>query len=206
MHADEEARRLFSGACEFVAGAATLDALPVSQLPEVAFVGRSNVGKSSLINALVNRKHLARVSHTPGRTRQINLFRLRDALMLGDLPGYGFARVSKAEAAHWSALITAYLHTRKNLRRVMLLIDARRGLMESDRQVMALLDKAAVPYQPVLTKSDALKAAAREEILAAVSRTTAAHPAALADVLATSAQTGAGIPELRTALAQLSVG
>jgi GTP-binding protein len=206
VNAEEHARRLFSGTCDFVAGAAALEALPEYHLPEVAFVGRSNVGKSSLINALTNRKSLARVSHTPGRTRQINLFRLRDALMLADLPGYGFARVSKAEAAHWNALISAYLHTRKNLRRVMLLIDARRGLMDSDQQVMALLDKAAASYQLVLTKSDALKPAACDELRTGVSQSLAAHPAALADVLAASAETGAGIPELRTALGQLSAG
>jgi GTP-binding protein len=206
MDADEKARRLFSGECEFVAGAAMLDALPESHLPEVAFVGRSNVGKSSLINALLNRKNLARVSHTPGRTRQINLFRLRESLMLADLPGYGFARVSKAEAAHWNVLITTYLRTRKSLRRVVLLIDARRGVMESDSQVMTLLDDAAVTYQAVLTKSDALKATACEEVSAAVSRALANHPAARPDVTATSAETGAGLPALRQELAQLSVG
>jgi GTP-binding protein len=146
------------------------------------------------------------VSHTPGRTRQINLFRLREALMLADLPGYGFARVSKAEAARWNELITGYLRTRRNLRRVMLLIDARRGVMESDKQVMALLDEAAMAYQAVLTKSDALKPAAGEQVRAGVAQALAAHPAALPDVLATSAQTGAGIPALRQTLAQLSVG
>jgi GTP-binding protein len=206
MNAEELARRLFGGECEFMAGATSLDALPPSHLPEVAFVGRSNVGKSSLINALTNRKSLARVSHTPGRTRQINLFRLRDALMLADLPGYGFARVSKAETARWNELITTYLLMRKNLRRVMLLIDCRRGLMDSDEQVMALLDKAAVPYRLVLTKSDALKAAVCDDVRAGVSQGLAAHPAALADVLSTSADTGAGIPHLRTALAQISAG
>jgi GTP-binding protein len=206
MNAEEQARRLFSGNCEFVAGAASLDVLPDSPLPEIAFVGRSNVGKSSLINALLNRKTLARVSRTPGRTRQINLFRLRDALILADLPGYGFARVSKAEAARWNELITGYLRTRRNLRRVMLLIDARRGVMESDEQVMALLDEAAMAYQAVLTKSDALKPAAGEHVRAAVAETLGAHPAALPDVFATSAETGAGIPALRQTLAQLSLG
>ena len=206
MNGEEQARRLFSGDCEFIAGAASLEALPDSPLPEIAFVGRSNVGKSSLINALLNRKTLARVSRTPGRTRQINLFRLRDALMLADLPGYGFARVSKAEAARWNELITGYLRTRRNLRRVMLLIDARRGVMESDEQVMALLDEAAMAYQAVLTKSDALKPAAGEHVRAAVAETLGAHPAALPDVLATSTETGAGIPALRQTLAQLSVG
>ena len=204
MTAAENARRLFSGACEFVAGAANLEALPDSPLPEVAFAGRSNVGKSSLINALTNRTSLARVSHTPGRTRQINLFQIRDLLMLADLPGYGFARVSKTEAASWNALITAYLHTRKNLRRVVLLLDARRGIMDSDRAVMGLLDAAAVAYQLVITKSDALKPHALEQVCESVQTESAAHPAALSDVIATSSREGAGIEALREGLAGLT--
>ena len=199
----EFARKLFAGPCEFVAGAATIDVLPASNLPEVAFVGRSNVGKSSLINALVNRANLARVSRTPGRTRQINLFRLRDALMIADLPGYGFARISKGEAEAWNRLITAYLATRQSLRRVLLLIDARRGVMESDRQVMLLLDEAAIAYQVLLTKADAVKSDERAQVAEAVTREIQSHPAALAQVLATSAESGAGLPELRLALAQL---
>ena len=203
MAADGEfARKLFSGSCEFVAGAAALDALPEFRLPEVAFVGRSNVGKSSLINALVNQKKLARVSHTPGRTRQINLFRLRDRLLLADLPGYGFARVSKAEAAAWNELITGYLHTRRNLRRVMLLLDARRGIMASDRQVMGLLDAAAASYQFVLTKADALKPAELDEVRRVVSDEASQHPAALSQTITTSADSGSGIAELRAILAE----
>lgn len=200
----ETARKLFCSACEFVAGAATLDALPESGLPEVAFAGRSNAGKSSLINALTNRASLARVSHTPGRTRQINLFRLRESLMLADLPGYGFARVSKAEAAAWNALITAYLHTRKNLRRVVLLLDARRGVMESDRQVMELLDTAAIAYQLVLTKADALKAPELDKVRESVASESLAHAAALPKVIVTSAREAVGIAALRQALAQLA--
>src|SRR5947207_2152986 len=192
MNADM-ARKLFGGTCEFVAGAANFEALPDSQLPEVAVAGRSNAGKSSLINALTNRTALARVSRTPGRTRQINLFRLRDSLMLADLPGYGFARVSKAEAQSWNELIAAYLNARKNLRRVVLLLDARRGVMDSDREVMGLLDSAAVAYQIVLTKTDALKAAELEQVGERVAKEAQAHAAALPGVIATSAKEGLGI-------------
>jgi GTP-binding protein len=199
-------RKLFSGPCEFIAGAAELDALPASQLPEVAFVGRSNVGKSSLINALTGRTSLARVSRTPGRTRQINLFRLGGALVLADLPGYGFARVSKAEAAHWNALITGYLHTRKTLRRVILLLDARRGIMTSDEEAMRLLDGAAVSYQLVLTKTDALKSAEMRSVMENVAEIAAVRPAALAGIVATSARASLGIPELRQSLAELAAG
>ncbi|HSC18406.1 MAG TPA: ribosome biogenesis GTP-binding protein YihA/YsxC [Rhizomicrobium sp.] len=205
MPADAEfARKLFSGPCDFVAGAASLDVLPGSDLPEAAFVGRSNVGKSSLINALVNRRDMARVSKTPGRTRQINLFRLHDKLLLADLPGYGFARVSKAEAAAWNELITGYLQTRRNLRRVMLLLDARRGIMESDRQVMGLLDGAATGYQLVLTKADALQPAELANVCRAVAQHAAQHPAALSDIIATSGKSHFRISDLRIALAQLA--
>jgi GTP-binding protein len=200
------ARKLFSGPCEFIAGAAELDVLPASRLPEVAFVGRSNVGKSSLINALTGRTSLARVSRTPGRTRQINLFRLSDALVLADLPGYGFARVSKAEAAHWNALITGYLHTRKTLRKVIVLLDARRGIMTSDEEAMRLLDGAAVSYQLVLTKTDALKAAEIQSVMMNVAEIAARRPAALAGIIATSARASLGIPELRRSLAELAAG
>jgi GTP-binding protein len=200
----EFARKLFAGTCEFVAGATTLEALPPSELPEIAFVGRSNVGKSSLINALVNRSNLARVSRTPGRTRQINLFRLRKSLMVGDLPGYGFARVSKAETGEWNRLITAYLHTRNSLRRVLLLIDARRGVMDSDRQVMSLLDTAATAYQVLLTKADAVKTVELAATCEAVDIETRSHPAALPQVLATSAESGVGLADVRLILAQLA--
>jgi GTP-binding protein len=198
------ARKLFGGACEFVGGAAEFAALPESHLPEVAFAGRSNVGKSSLINALTHRTALARVSRTPGRTRQINLFRLRDSLMLADLPGYGFARVSKAEASAWNVLITSYLHARKNLRRVVLLLDARRGVMESDRAVMGLLDGAGVAYQLVLTKADAMKAEELAQIGESVETETKVHAAALSGVIATSAKESLGIDTLRQALATLA--
>lgn len=200
----EITRRLFSGSCEFVAGAASFEALPEMPLPEVAFVGRSNVGKSSLVNALTNRAKLARVSNTPGRTRQINLFRVQDALLLADLPGYGFARISKQQSAEWEALITRYLHLRRNLRRVFLLIDARRGTMDSDRTAMALLDGAAASYQLVLTKLDCIKAADKEDLIARLQQELASHPAALSQVVLTSAESGAGILDLRTELANLA--
>ena len=157
-----------------------------------------------MINALFNRKDLARVSNTPGRTRQINVFCLRDRLLLADLPGYGFARVSKAEAVAWNYLITAYLHTRRNLRRIMLLLDARRGIMDSDRQVMGLLDGAATGYQLVLTKVDTLKSAELAVIQRGVAEQSRVHPAALSEIIATSTESRLGLPELRLAVAQLA--
>jgi GTP-binding protein len=158
-----------------------------------------------LINALTNRASLARVSHTPGRTRQVNLFRIRDSLMLADLPGYGFARVSKAETVSWNVLITEYLHQRRSLRRVVLLIDSRRGLMVSDKQVLSLLDQAAVPTQFVLTKSDEPRPADLQHTREEICREAERHPATLAQVIVTSVSSRAGIPELREALAELAV-
>src|ERR1700755_338610 len=152
--AEQASANLLCGACDFVWGATSATNLPPEKLNEVAFVGRSNAGKSSLVNALTGRKALARVSQTPGATRQINFFDLGGKLMLVRLPGYGFAKRSKTEAESWQAMIFAYLRRRARLRRVLLLIDARRGVMDSDRQVMALLDQAAVSYGLVLTKAD----------------------------------------------------
>jgi GTP-binding protein len=200
----ELARKLFAGSCEFVAGAADADAIPPSRLPEIAVVGRSNVGKSSLLNALTGRGHLARVSSTPGRTRQINFFTLGNRLMLADLPGYGFARVARSESDRWRALISAYLMGRANLRRVLLLIDARRGLMAPDREAMDFLDRAATPYQLVLTKADALTPDATAEALAETKGAAGNRPALYPIVLATSAKSGAGIAELRQALAEFA--
>src|SRR5215469_6879054 len=160
--AEEAARKLFAGPCDFIWGATTAQDLPPEKLNEIAFVGRSNAGKSSLINALTGRKSLARVSQTPGATRQINFFNLADRLMLVDLPGYGFAKRSKSEAEQWQEMIFSYLRRRARLRRVALLIDARRGVMDSDLQVMTLLDQAAVSYGLVLTKADELAAGERE--------------------------------------------
>ena len=200
----EAARKLFAGACDFVWGATSAEQLPPEKLTEVAFVGRSNAGKSSLVNALTGRKALARVSQTPGATRQINFFNLGGRLMLVDLPGYGFAKRSKTEAESWQEMIFAYLRRRARLRRVLLLIDARRGVMDSDRQVMALLDQAAVSYGLVLTKADELKPAQRATAIAAAGQEAVKHTAALAEVQLTSALAGDGIPGLRLHLADLA--
>ena len=202
--ADEAARKLFAGPCDFIWGATSPDNLPPETLNEVAFVGRSNAGKSSLVNALTGRKSLARVSQTPGATRQINFFNLGGHMMLVDLPGYGFAKRSKTEAQAWQEMIFSYLRGRARLRRVALLIDARRGVMDTDEQVMELLDRAAVSYGLVLTKGDELKPAARETALAAAATAAGLHTAALSEVQLTSSLSGDGIPALRTHLAALA--
>ena len=200
----EAGRLLFAQACDFIAGATKAESLPAPRLPEVAFAGRSNVGKSSLINALTGRRTLARVSHTPGRTQQVNFFDLGGRLMLVDLPGYGYAAVGRKQVGVWSALIRTYLKGRPGLRRLCLLIDGRHGLKDSDRATMSELDKAGLSYQLVLTKADHVKAdalAARCQAIAGeIARHTAAHP----DVLVTSAFDGIGIAELRAELASLS--
>jgi len=202
--AEEAGRLLFAQACDFVLGAATLDNIPQTRLPEVAFVGRSNVGKSSLVNALTGRKTLARVSNTPGRTREINFFNLGGRLMLADLPGYGYAKVSKAEHARWTELIFAYLRGRPNLRRAVVLIDARRAPLPNDIEVMELLDRAAVSYQLVLTKVDKLKPAELKDAAAKTDAESRRHAAAHPELIATSAETGEGIASLRAALAALA--
>lgn len=202
--AEEAARKLFAGPCDFVWGSTTAENLPPEALNEIAFVGRSNAGKSSLVNALTGRKSLARVSQTPGATRQINFFNLAGRMMLVDLPGYGFAKRSKTEAEAWQEMIFAYLRRRSRLRRVALLIDSRRGVMDSDEQVMELLDRAAVSYGLVLTKADELKAGAKEQARTAAGAKAVRHTAALAEVQLTSALSGEGIPALRTHLAALA--
>jgi GTP-binding protein len=200
----ESGRLLFASECRFFMGVAELSGLPPMGLPEVAFAGRSNVGKSSLINALTGRSTLARTSVTPGRTQQLNFFVLAERLILVDMPGHGYAAASKREIAGWTALIDAYLKGRATLARVCLLVDARHGLKDSDQDLMTRLDKAAVTYQAVLTKTDKLKsdalAARRDSLDAALRRHPAAHP----ELCATSAVSGAGIPELRAALAALA--
>ena len=200
----EAGRLLFAQACDFVAGATNAEALPAPRLPEVAFAGRSNVGKSSLINALTGRRTLARVSHTPGRTQQVNFFDLGARLMLVDLPGYGYASVGRKQVGVWSALIRAYLKGRPSLRRLCLLIDGRHGLKDNDRATMSELDKAGLSYQLVLTKADQVKPdaleARRQSIAGEIARHTAAHP----DVLVTSAFEGTGVAALRAELASLS--
>jgi GTP-binding protein len=197
----EAGRKLFAQECRFVIGVAKAAQLPEPVRPEIGFAGRSNVGKSSLLNALTGRNSLARVSGTPGATRQLNFFDLGGRAYLVDLPGYGVARAGKQDIAEWNALIRAYLRGRANLRRLCLLIDARRGIGDPDRAIMALLDEAAQSYQLVLTKSDKLPAPAMAEVIAALEAEIAGHAACHPEVIATSAETGAGIPELRAALA-----
>ncbi len=195
---------MFAQACVFVTGAAGLDQLPQAGLPEVAFAGRSNVGKSSLINALTGRNRLARTSVTPGRTRQINFFELGGALNLADLPGYGYARAPKTEIAAWTRLVRGYLKGRPNLARAFLLIDSRHGLKDSDRDLMAMLDTAAVIYQVVLTKVDKIKPDALEARTAAIATELGGHAAAFPALIATSAAKGTGIAELRAEIATLA--
>jgi len=200
----EAGRVLFAGACRFVTGAAKAADLPPDMLPEVAFAGRSNVGKSSLINALTGRKALARTSNTPGRTQQLNFFDLGGRLMLADLPGYGYAKAPKGEVDRWNRLIRLYLKGRAGLRRLCLLIDARHGIKPSDRQVMDLLDASAVAYQIVLTKADKLKADELGRVCAAVAAEIGKRAAANTAIIATSATRGDGIAGLRAALASLA--
>jgi len=197
----EDGRRLFAHECSFIAGVATIDGLPPDGLPEIAFAGRSNVGKSSLLNALTGRTSLARVSHTPGRTRQLNFFSLAGRLMLVDMPGYGYAEAAKSEIAAWTDLIKLYLRGRAGLRRVCLLIDARHGIKATDRPLMTMLDEAAVSFQIVLTKADKMRPAALATLLAATAKELATHVAAHPVIHVTSAHDGLGIAELRAALA-----
>ncbi len=201
----EAGRLLFAQACRFVAGVVRVRDLPAAGLPEIAFAGRSNVGKSSLINALTGRKALARTSNTPGRTRQINFFDLGGRLTLVDLPGYGYARAPKEAIRRWNALIRDYLRGRATLRRVCLLIDSRHGLKPGDEEIMALLDAAAMSYQIVLTKADKLHEAGLEACIADTAPRAAAHPACHPDIVATSAERGRGIAGLRAALATLAI-
>jgi len=198
----EAARKLFAGPCRFLAGATQAEQIPEGGLPEVAFAGRSNVGKSSLINALTGRKTLARTSQTPGCTRQVNFFDLAGRLCLVDLPGYGYARESKSKVAAWTELIFLYLKARVPLRRVCLLIDARHGVKVNDEPVMETLDAAAVPYDVILTKADKTDPTNRAAILAEVRAVLRRHVAAYPEPLLTSAQAGEAIPTLRAYLAR----
>ncbi len=201
----EAGRLLFAGPAHFMLGAVSLAGLPPADRPEVCFAGRSNVGKSSLINALTGRAKLARSSAEPGRTRELNYFDIGEGqLYLVDLPGFGYAKVSKTQAAAWTQLIKAYLKGRPTLRRVFLLIDARRGLMPADLEVMALLDTAAVTYQLILTKADKVAKAEHEAVSEAVVATLRKHGAAHPVVRTTSAEKGWGIPELRAEIAGLA--
>ena len=200
----EVGRLLFAQTCDFVMGVRTEVDLPPVELPEVAFAGRSNVGKSSLLNALTNRRTLARTSNTPGRTREVNFFRLGGRLMLVDLPGYGYARAGKEEIARWNELIGDYLRGRGNLLRVYLLIDARRGIGAPDRKVMELLDRAAVVYQVVLTKIDKVKPGPLGKVQAATEAELKRHGAAYPEILATSSKIKIGLELLRATVATLA--
>ena len=199
----EAGRKLFVGDWQFAAAAGSAAALPRMRGVEIAVAGRSNVGKSSLINALTGRRALARTSHTPGSTQELIFFTGPSNLTLVDMPGYGYAATSKAKVKAWTALIHAFLQGRANLARAYLLVDARHGLKPIDADVLASLDKAAVNYQIVLTKADAAKNAELAALVAATQAALAKHPAAYPEVLVTSARTGAGIPELRCAIARL---
>ena len=202
--AEESGRRAFAAPCHFVAGAADQTAIPPDTLPEIALAGRSNVGKSSLLNALTGQNALARVSRAPGRTRQINFFELGSKLMLVDLPGYGFAAASKREIARWTGLSERYLKGRASLMRVLLLLDARFGLKATDEPVLQFLDEAAVSFQAVLTKADLVKPADLTAMLPRLATSLAKHSAAHPVIHITSAHDGAGIAALRAAIATLA--
>jgi len=199
----DAANVLFRHPCTFVKGVVNVAGLPSDALPEVAFAGRSNVGKSSLLNALVGQKALARTSNTPGRTREVNYFLLDESAYLVDLPGYGYARAAKTEVAGWNKLIQDYLRGRASLRRVFLLIDARHGLKESDKPTLELMDTSAVSYQAVLTKADKVKAGELEAVIERTQKELSKHPAAYPKIIATSARKSTGLPELRAAILTL---
>jgi GTP-binding protein len=201
-------RMLFAQESRFLQGAMGLDHLPQSNTPEIAFAGRSNVGKSSLLNAVTGRTNLARTSNTPGRTQELNFFHLGSprtgSLTLVDLPGYGYAKVSKEKVAIWTDLLTAYLRGRPNLRRALVLIDGRHGLKDSDRSIMKMMDTAAVSYQIVLTKADKVDEKTRKKVWDGIQEAMRTHVAAFPRLIATSSRTGFGIPELRAELAALT--
>jgi GTP-binding protein len=204
----ERARKLFSGPIDFLKSAPQLQHLPDPTVPEIAFAGRSNVGKSSLINAVTNRSKLARASNTPGRTQELNYFDVgRDPLVfrLVDMPGYGFAEAPRDMVKRWRFLINDYLRGRQVLKRTLVLVDARHGLKDVDREVMTMLDKAAVSYNVVLTKADKIKASALAATFDAVRLEAAKHPASHPTLFVTSSETGMGIAELRTAILEAAL-
>jgi GTP-binding protein len=199
----ETGRKLFAGDWQFVAAAGSLERLPAMQGTEIAFAGRSNVGKSSLINALSGRNALARTSNTPGRTQELIFFAGGEKLVLVDMPGYGYAAAAKTKIKAWNDLIHDFLRGRANLARVYLLIDARHGLKPVDDGVLKTLDKAAVNYQIVLTKADQVKSAELAERVTATEAALAKHPAAFPELITTSARSSSGIPDLRAAIVRL---
>ncbi len=202
---EETGRKLFAGPCDFLLSATALENLPGGDAPEIAFAGRSNVGKSSLLNALTGRKTLARTSNTPGRTRQLNAFSLGGKLIMIDMPGYGYARAGKQLIAQWTALVRDYLRGRARLRRVFLLIDARHGIKKNDIEVMQLMDTSAVSYQIVLTKADKVKAAELEQIQKQTGLVLARHPAAFPQLITTSSRKSGGLEQLRAQIAALAL-
>lgn len=199
----ERGRLLFAGETEFVKGVVAMSGLPDPDRMEVCFAGRSNVGKSSLINALTGRKGLARASNTPGRTQEINFFTAGDAHYLVDLPGYGYANAPLAVVEKWQRLLKQYLSGRQTLRRAFVLIDARHGVKKVDGEILSLLDSAAVTFQVVLTKADKVKEAERAKVLDQVRKALSKHPAAFPEIVVTSSEKGWGIPTLRAIIATL---
>ncbi len=199
----EAGRLMFAAPTDFLKGVVAMDGLPPGDRPEVCFAGRSNVGKSSLINALTGRKGLARASNTPGRTQEINFFTTTGGPYLVDLPGYGYANAPLAVVEKWQRLLKSYLAGRATLRRAFVLIDTRHGVKAVDEEIMTLLDRAAVTFQAVLTKADKVKDAEREKVLAQVRAALAKHPAAYPELVLTSSEKGEGIDTLRAIIATL---
>lgn len=199
----EKGRLMFAGQTDFLKGVVAMPGLPPSDRLEVCFAGRSNVGKSSLINALTGRKGLARASNTPGRTQEINFFTVGEEHYLVDLPGYGYANAPVAVVEKWQKLLKQYLSGRQNLRRAFVLIDSRHGIKKVDEEILSLLDSAAVTFQVVMTKADKVKATDREAILKQVREKLAKHPAAFPEIIVTSSEKGDGIPTLRAIISTL---
>lgn len=199
----EAGRMLFSRGADFLKGVVAMDGMPPDDRIEVCFAGRSNVGKSTLINALTGRRALARASNTPGRTQEINFFTLTDTHYLVDLPGYGFAKAPVKTVEKWQRLLKSYLAGRATLRRSFVLIDARHGVKSVDEDILKLLDSSAVAFQVILTKADKVKAAERDKVLAQVRRALQSHPAAFPEIVVTSSETGDGIDTLRAIIATL---